>query len=160
MRSCVRLAFVAFGLFVLVSCSGTTTGSGIDTGSGELACAKGEVHIAGQMGGTQIDQRWPFKGIILNQASNPKNASITFGSGGQISLQWDGLLANGQSAPAKGSILLPDGPLAGTNYCLGDGSTVKLLESAGELRLRGATKGTSCPGSAIDGELEGCWAKP
>ena len=157
MRLVSWMGFASLACVLVASCSGTTTGSGV-TGGGQT-CLKGEVKITGQIGGVQIDQRYPFKGIILNQVSTPKNATVTFASGGQIALQWDRLAANGESEPTRGNLLMPDGPLAGENVCLGAGSTLTLLQDAGQFLVKSPTKGTSCPGSATSGELQGCWAK-
>jgi hypothetical protein len=141
-----------------IACSGTSTGSGVGGGGG-AACQKGEVKISGTIGGVIIDQRYTFRGIVLNQISTPKTATVTIEGGGQVALQWDALTATGQTTAARGNLLMPDGPLAGENVCFGTGSTVTLLDNAGTFVVKTPSKGTSCPGSATTGELQGCWSK-
>jgi hypothetical protein len=144
---------------IALACSATSSGTGGGAGGGPV-CSKGTVRLEGTIGGESVQKEYPFKGVVLNQASTPKTVSVYFGSGGQITMQWSELLANGQTSAATGSIFFPsDGPLAGSNVCLGSGSTVTLLDDAGQLSVASPTTGTSCPGSATQGQLSGCWAK-
>lgn len=144
---------------VAASCSSTSSGTGGGGGSGPV-CVKGTVRFEGTIGSESVQKEYPFKGIVLNQASTPKTVSVSFGSGGQITMQWSDLLANGQTSSATGSVFFPsDGPLASSNVCLGPGSTVTLLDNAGQLSVESPTTGTSCPGSATQGQLSACWAK-
>ena len=123
-------------------------------------CDQLSLALVGDLEGTAANECYPTISHAVNQTGTPPQMDMEFGTEGAVHLEWTGLLANGMSTPAKGTLKMPaEGPNAGLTYCIDDG-TFAMFEVAMGSRVYtfSATKlsrGTSCPGTPALGSVRG-----
>jgi hypothetical protein len=151
-------------------------GGGSETGNagggGDLSCADapttGVVKLQGTIGGqaVSVDQSpasGAFSQLTTGQLDIPMNITIGDASIGvtpadvQIHLTWSGLVSDGSSASASGTVTLPEGqPLGQMTLCAGNGSTISPNHPGAAFVLAGLALSPGCT-QPIEGELRGCW---
>jgi hypothetical protein len=135
-------------------------------GPGDFAnvptCAPGTCALAGSLGSTTIAaQTYPLGSWAF---SNGTSFDADFGTGGKIHLGLVAPVVNGQAATSVGTMVTPsEGPMPGSNLCLGDGTRLQLLDADASVEIRFIARCitgscTTTP-TALGGEIDGCCAK-
>jgi hypothetical protein len=131
-----------------------------------LACTKDEFRLVGQLNGQTIDIRestlnsgggmtqfntGAFSTQMVSLAEDPSRT--------KLDLQWSKTIDDGATTDATGTLHMPSsGVLASQSYCLGSGTQVHASTDGETLqfKLAGIKGGNGC-GTAVAGELQGCW---
>lgn len=135
---------------------GSTAPSGSGGGGSVELCQAGKVGLSGDVDGAGVELSADKTGHALVQTSEPATYSIQF-DGGSISFEWTGgPIGAGQSTPATGSVRVN-----GSTYCFASGTLTLGGDGAfDEFQIddlsESADNGVTCPGTAVDGSLEGC----
>lgn len=124
------------------------------------ACVQSSVALVGALDGTKADGCFPMSWHTMDQASSPSTMDVEFGTEGKVHLQWTGLLPNGSSTPATGTLKMPvEGASAGKQFCVDTGSFAMFEVGVGErlyvFNLSKLSSGATCPGAAVTGSLQG-----
>ncbi len=167
-------------LLCLVGCGGGSGGGGSGGGSsgsalGDVpscsgASSQGVVKVQGTLGGqsVNVDQSpvsGEFSQLTTGQFDIPigltiDDAAVDGNPGSvQIHLMWTGLVSEGSSAGATGTITLPAGqPDAQMSLCAGAGSKIapNAQDNGVDFVLENLTLGPRCT-QAIAGQVSGCW---
>jgi len=148
----------------LVACGGSDgEASGGAGGIGADKCAPGEFRLEGGVEGTSVDRVEPTAGSGFAQGS-PGSFDSSFGgmprdpNRSALHLEWDRVLAYGERAPARGTLVLAEGlPRAGEQLCVGSGSSIGFSER-GQLHftLQALAAAADCSEPVV-GTLAGCW---
>jgi hypothetical protein len=168
----------AVGLLVLALAHGGTSGCGGQSEAGDngaasdLSCAgapkTGELKLQGTLGGQAINiDQSPASGVFEQWMTGDFRVPmpITINDAAvdvtptdvQIDLTWTGIVSNGSSASAAGTLVLPEGqPFAQMRLCVGNGSTINPNQAGTNFVLTGFTQGPACT-QPVSGELRGCW---
>lgn len=129
----------------------------------------GVVKVQGTLGGQTVNvNESPASGgysqLGMGQFDLPiavtvDDAAVGADTGLQIHLTWTGLIADGSSGAATGTITLPAGsPLAQMSLCAGSGSKIapNNQDNGIDFVLDNLTLGPACT-QAVAGEVRGCW---
>ena len=140
-------------LVLLAACGG-----GLDAPT----CADGEVTVRGDLGGGVVeDSRGGSTQYTFINAfgGNPGSLDIGFVDGAALHLEWEELVANGDSVPARGALafggeldvgMCETGPYSGTLEMDDDGD-------GGRFQLVDLHTAPYCTGAAVDGTVTGCF---
>jgi hypothetical protein len=131
-----------------------------------IACAKDEFRLVGQLDGQAVDIREStvnsgggMTQLTTGELSTQMVSLAEDPSRTKLDLQWPKTIVDGATTDATGTLLMPSsGVLASQSYCLGSGTQVH-TSSDGEtlqFKIAGVKGGNGC-GTAVTGELQGCW---
>ncbi len=144
----------AAALLLVAACGG----GGLDA----PACADGVVAVRAELGEELIeDSRSGLTsyGFINAFGDNLGTLTIGFADGSTLSLEWEELVANGDSVPARGALafggqldlgMCETGPFSGTLEMDDDGD-------GGRFQLVDLHTAPYCTGTAIEGTVTGCF---
>ena len=153
-------------LLTLAGCSGNSAGDGGSGGPGNgPVCAADQFIVTGMLDGEAVEHSGALSGHAWIQSSTGSFLDIPFEGGGSFHAEWDGLVADNQTFAASGTIILPvGGPHGGGTLDYTSGSLTKHDQGV-SFELAGLSSSvqcvtTPCPGSAVQGTLQGCveWA--
>lgn len=124
-------------------------------------CAPGTCMLAGTLGGTAVTKTYPSSKFAF---ANGTSFDCDFGTGGNIHLGMVSPVPIGGAQSTVGTMTMPsEGPMAGANLCMGDGSELQfeVNDADQEVRfiLRCLTGTCTATPTALSGELQGCCAK-
>jgi hypothetical protein len=127
-----------------------------------VSCNPQELKVSGTLDGTQVELVRATSGYaFVNKISaSPGSADVTTPQG-SLSLEFNKLVANGQSGPARGSFVDSEGALSIGNCETGDFVSTISMDAGGSafhFTLRGLRHEPYCSGAAVVGELNGCVA--
>ncbi len=167
----MRWASVSVAPFLCVAACGSASSGGGAPG-GALSCAgapsQGVAKVQGTLGGQTVDvNQSPASGAFSQLTTGEfdlpigvtiGDAAVDVDPGGvKIHLMWTGLVSNGSSAGATGTITFPAGdPYAQMSLCAGSGSKIEPNDHGLAFVLQNLTLGPACK-QAVAGELSGCW---
>ncbi len=149
-----RIQLAAAALLMVAACGG----GGLDA----PACADGEVAVRAELGDQVIeDSRGGYTsyGFINAFGDNLGTLTIGFGDGSSLGLEWEELVANGDSVPARGALafggeldvgMCETGPFSGTLEMDDDGD-------GGRFQLVDLRSAPYCTGLAVSGTVTGCF---
>ena len=125
---------------------------------GPPTCAANTVQLDGTVGGTAVHQSGAPTSYAFNNAFGPTHGavSIGFGDSGVVDLAWADLVADDHTTAANGSLLLS----TSSPYCIKAATLTPKTDAEGggvSFSLTTLTSG-ACPGTPIDGSVEGCAA--
>ena len=137
---------------VACACACSSSSSGING----PACGQGEFKLTGTLAGSTVNASYTSVNYAFDQITNPSTLDASFGSGGALHLQWNGIVGNGNTAPATGTLTMAAAdPQGGTKFCVGSGSQVEPLDSGAAFTL---TALTNCSTAAVvSGQISGCY---
>lgn len=135
LSSVPRAAFAALALASLAGCGG---------GPAYPACEAHRTALTGTLDGAAYTKTLTNESTALSQLGSPATLQIIFLEGGQLDLQWSGLVADGQTADVTGELRLP----SDDTRTVGAGSTLVVMSDDGGYELDLKLGGTD--------ELFGC----
>lgn len=140
---------------ILVACGGG--------GPEPPACADSEVQATGDPAGGELATRFTVTQYIFVNATSGSTGYLEINRGdsaGELTMDWDELVANGDTVPARGQLI------AGTGYgnCVSGPLDSELTMDAdgegGSFRLRNLRAGPPFCGEEVSGEIAGCFRSP
>ena len=137
-------------MFVLLAACGS---------DGPPTCAANQLELDGHLGGMNVHQSGTPGSYAFNNALGPTHGAVSIGltgASGVVDLTWADPVADDQSTPATGSLVLS----ATSSYCVKAATLTPKSGSEGggvSFSLTTLTSG-ACPGTPIDGSVEGCAA--
>jgi hypothetical protein len=123
-------------------------------------CEQSSLALVGNLEGTKADQCYAMSWHTIDQSTSPASVELEFGTEGKVHLEWTGLISDGVSTPAKGTLKMPaEGPSGGKTYCVDDGTfamfELDLGVRAYVFSLTKLSSGATCPGTAAQGSVQG-----
>jgi hypothetical protein len=124
------------------------------------ACMQSSVALVGTLEGAKADGCFSMSWHTIDQSVSPSSMEVEFGTEGKVHMQWTGLLSDGMSTPATGTLKMPaEGASAGKQFCVDTGSFAMFEVGLGErvytFALSKLSSGATCPGTAVAGSLQG-----
>lgn len=159
-----RGAAIASGLLLCSLMSACGAGESTSPNSDDVptapACGPGEVAVAGRLDGVAVTERASFTEYGFVQLRPPSTFEV-FNAPVAIRLEWPELLANGQTAAARGSVRASAfdvgncsaGPFSGEHSIDTDGG-------GGRFLLRELHRSPYCSGAPVRGAVAGCYRYP
>jgi hypothetical protein len=144
---------------VSIACSSGSSGGG----GGTAICAKGTFQLSGTLDGANANGAYGAATQFMFEnalGSSPGDVKVAFGTGGQLDLTWAMLVADGQTTPVTGTLVMPsEGPHPGTMYCITAGTMTPNPpgEDGVSFTITGLASG-ACPGTPVSASLSGCAA--
>jgi hypothetical protein len=152
-----------------VETDSTTTDSGPDGGvdglpDGLPECAPGEFAAVGAIDGANIDVRVSANGMFFGNAIGGSVGTLTLsGLDGVIMVEWDALVSDGASTPARGlvDLSMSSGPVVGNCFEEGflPGTFYKddINGDGGAFVFTDLVEGADCTARSVSGELMACY---
>jgi hypothetical protein len=145
------------------SSSGPAAGDdGGGTGPGDfIPCMGTGIWVKGTLEGTPIDLMQSSNGAGFSQLNGGSFCSLCVAPDPalvDVHLQWMGLIADGETGAATGSIVMPtNAPRAGEKLCAGAGTKIHMV-SGGilEFVILGIKAGAACD-QEVSGDIHGCF---
>lgn len=124
-------------------------------------CTPGTCTLSGTLGGSPVSKTYPSSAFAF---ANGTSFNADFGTGGKIYLVSAAAVSVGGVETTVGTMTMPsEGPLAGSNLCMNDGSELQfqLDDADEEIRfvLRCLTGACTTSPTNLAGEIDGCCAK-
>jgi hypothetical protein len=124
-------------------------------------CMPGTCTLSGTLGGSPVSQNYPSSAFAF---ANGTSFNADFGTGGKIYLVMAAPVPIGGVETTVGTMTMPsEGPMAGSNLCMGNGSEMQfeVNDADQEVRfiLRCLTGECTTSPTNLTGELDGCCAK-
>jgi len=120
---------------------------------GPPTCPIDTVQLDGTVGGTSVHESGAPTSYAFNNVFGPTRGavSIGFGTSGVVDLSWADLVADDQTTPASGLLLLS----TSAPYCV-KAATLTPRHGGGVSFAMTTLLSGSCSGAPIDGSVEGC----
>jgi hypothetical protein len=150
------------GGLILLSSVSACGGSDDDAPvGGGLTCAPSELRVKGKLDGVDVSLVRPTNGYaFINKLSADSLGTLDVATEqGSLSLEFNMLTANGDSSPARGSLVDAEGSLSVGNCESGDFASTIAIDADGDgvhFTLRSLHREPYCTGAAASGQLDGC----
>jgi len=142
---------------VTTACSSSSDGPATPT----LACGSQELKVSGTLDGEGFDLVRRGSGYAFTNKIGADPGTMDVSSPqGALSIEFNKLIANGASGPARGSFTDTEGALSVGNCESGDFVSTLSADADGNgvhFTLRNLSREPYCGGAAVSGELSGCF---
>jgi hypothetical protein len=137
----------------------TACGSSDDDNPG-IACGEEQLKVTGTIDGLDVSlTRATTSYTFINKLGDAPGAMDASTEQGILSLEFNTSTANGQSSPARGSLVDAEGSLSVGNCATGEFSSTLTMDASGNgihFTLRALHREPYCSAAAVTGELGGC----
>ena len=131
-----------------------------DDGNPGITCGEEQLKVVGTIDGVDVSlTRATTYYTFVNKLGDAPGTMDASTAQGMFSLEFNTLTADGQSSPARGSLVDSEGPLSVGNCETGEFSSTLTMDANGKglhFTLRALHREPYCSAAAVTGELGGC----